>query len=77
MDSNTLHTAPGEQPAQPVEQLSLLPTPDVPLRFRLDTETRRRGLRHIAQLREVLAERRAAHEAAEQRHHRLPPRRAA
>lgn len=76
MDSNRPHTTPGEQPEQPAEQLSLLPTPDVPLRFRLDNETRRRGLRHIAQLREVLAERQAAHEAAEQRH-RLPPRRAA
>ncbi len=72
MDSNTLPT-PEEQPA---EQLSLLPTPEVPLRFRLDIETRRRGLRHIAEIRQLLAERRAAHEA-EQRQHRLPPRRAA
>ena len=34
-----------------VEQLTLLPEPAVPLRFRLDEATRRRGLRHIAEIR--------------------------
>ena len=33
------------------EQLTLLPAPTVPLRFRLDEATRRRGLRHIAEIR--------------------------
>ena len=34
------------------EQLSLLPDPaDVPLQFRLDDATRRRGLRHVAEIR--------------------------
>jgi hypothetical protein len=33
------------------QQLTLLPAPTVPLRFRLDEATRRRGLRHIAEIR--------------------------
>ena len=33
------------------EQLTLLTEPAVPLRFRLDEATRRRGLRHIAEIR--------------------------
>ena len=36
------------------EQLSLLPEPTAALRFRLDEATRRRGLRHIAELRAQL-----------------------
>jgi hypothetical protein len=36
------------------EQLVLLPEPTVPLRFRLDEATRRRGLRHIAEIRAQL-----------------------
>ena len=36
------------------EQLTLLPEPTVPLRFRLDDATRRRGLRHIAEIRAQL-----------------------
>jgi hypothetical protein len=39
-----------------VEQLTLLPEPAVPLRFRLDDATRRRGLRHIAEIRARLAQ---------------------
>lgn len=43
------------------QQLTLLPTSmpasDAPLRFRLDAETRRRGLRHVAAIRRQLAER--------------------
>jgi hypothetical protein len=42
------------------EQLTLLPAPDVPLQFRLDEATRRRGLRHIAEIRLQLAARQAA-----------------
>ena len=38
-------------PQETAEQLSLLPAPAVPLRFRLDEATRRRGLRHIAEIR--------------------------
>jgi hypothetical protein len=34
-----------------VEQLALFPESTVPERFRLDEATRRRGLRHIAELR--------------------------
>ena len=36
------------------EQLSLLPAPPSPLQFRLDEDTRRRGLRHIAEIRAQL-----------------------
>ena len=36
------------------EQLSLLPDTTLPLRFRLDEATRRRGLRHIAEIRAQL-----------------------
>jgi len=36
------------------EQLTLLTEPAVPLRFRLDEATRRRGLRHIAEIRAQL-----------------------
>jgi hypothetical protein len=42
------------------QQLTLLPAPDVPLQFLLDDATRRRGLRHIAEIRLQLAARQAA-----------------
>ena len=42
------------------QQLTLLPSSDVPLRFRIDAETRRRGIRHIAEIRQQLAERQAS-----------------
>jgi hypothetical protein len=45
------------------QQLTLLPAPDVPLQFRLDEATRRRGLRHIAEIRLQLAARQAARSA--------------
>lgn len=38
----------------PPEQLTLLPEAEVPLQFRLDEATRRRGLRHIAAIRAQL-----------------------
>ena len=75
MDSTRL-PAPGIPEEPPAEQLTLLPSPEVPLRFRLDVQTRRRGLRHIAEIRQLLAERQANREQLE-RPHRLPPRRAA
>jgi hypothetical protein len=40
-------------------QLSLLPNSQAPLQFRLDAATRRRGLRHIAEIRQQMAERQA------------------
>ena len=40
-----------------VEQLTLLPTPSAPARFRLSQETRERGLRHVAEIRQMLAAR--------------------
>ena len=42
------------------QQLTLLPAPEVPVQFRLDEATRRRGLRHIAEIRLQLATRQAA-----------------
>lgn len=44
--------------------VALAPAPAVPLQFRLNESTRRRGLRHVAELRVLLAERQAAREAA-------------
>lgn len=40
-----------------VEQLSLLPDSQVTARFRLSRDTRERGLRHVAEIRKMLAER--------------------
>ena len=42
------------------QQLTLLPSSNVPVRFQLDADTRRRGQRHIAEIRQMLAERQAA-----------------
>jgi hypothetical protein len=42
------------------QQLTLLPSSDAPLRFRIDAETRRRGIRHIAEIRQQLAARQAS-----------------
>ena len=41
------------------QQLTLLPAPDVPVQFRLDEATRRRGLRHLAEIRLQMAARQA------------------
>ena len=48
-----MNTQPSEQ------QLTLLPAPDVPAQFRLDEATRRRGLRHVAEIKRQLADRQA------------------
>ena len=45
------------------QQLTLLPSSNVPLQFRLDADTRRRGRQHIAEIRRQLAERQAARQA--------------
>jgi hypothetical protein len=58
------------------DQLSLFPVAaGVPERFRLDDETRRRGLRHVARLRAQLEARYPSPKAA--RSPALPPRSAA
>jgi hypothetical protein len=56
------------------QQLTLLPSSDVPVQFRLDAETRRRGLRHIAEIRRQLAERQAARTEVPTLPHRRPVR---
>ena len=43
--------------ADAAEQLTLLPNDSVTPRFRLSRDTRERGLRHIAEIRQMLAER--------------------
>ena len=47
----------------PAEQLTLLPADHTPVQFRLDEATRRRGLRHIAEIRAHL-ERQQEHQTA-------------
>lgn len=59
------------------QQLTLLPSSDVPLRFRLDAQTRRRGIQHIAEIRRQLAERQAARSGADPTPARRPQRPAA
>jgi multidrug resistance efflux pump len=49
-----------KQRAQLPKQRAQLPTSDLPVRFRLDAATRRRGLRHVAEIRRQLAERQTA-----------------
>ena len=44
------------------QQLTLLPTSPVDVRFQLSKATRERGLRHVAEIRQMLAERQAARE---------------
>jgi hypothetical protein len=39
------------------EQLTLLPATSIPARFRLSKDTRERGLRHVAEIRQMLAAR--------------------
>jgi hypothetical protein len=52
------------------EQLSLLPNDAVIPRFRLSRETRERGLRHVAEIRRMLAERSPALEGSRSHHDR-------
>lgn len=54
-------------------QLSLLSSSEVPPRLRLDDATRRRGLRHIAEIRRHMEARQAA-KATEQHPTRTPVR---
>lgn len=44
-------------PDIPVEQLTLLPATSTPARFLLSKDTRERGLRHVAEIRQMLAAR--------------------
>ncbi len=47
-------------PLPSAEQLTLLPSavaPTTPARFRLSRDTRERGLRHVAEIRQMLASR--------------------
>ncbi len=55
--STLLRSTAGEVDA--TEQLTLLPNDSVTARFRLSRDTRERGLRHVAEIRRMLAERAA------------------
>ena len=59
------------------EQLTLLTEAPVPVQFRLDEATRRRGLAHIAAIRAQLDRARAARAEASGRVRTLPSRRSA
>jgi hypothetical protein len=59
------------------QQLTLLPSSDVPVQFRIDAATRRRGIRHIAEIRQQLADRQAARASAHGSVLRQPDRSAA
>jgi hypothetical protein len=45
------------------QQLTLLPSSNVPVQFLIDADTRRRGQRHIAEIRRMLADRQAERQA--------------
>jgi len=45
------------------QQLTLLPSSDLPVQFRLDADTRRRGIQHVIEIRRLLAQRQAAKQA--------------
>jgi hypothetical protein len=62
-------------PSPAPEQLRLLDASGVPLQFRLDAGTRRRGLAHVAEIRRQLAEQAVRRGSTEPR--RPAPRQAA
>lgn len=45
------------------QQLTLIPSSSVSTRFQLSKDTRERGLRHVAEIRQMLAERQAAQQS--------------
>jgi hypothetical protein len=56
ISTSTLRRSTADQ-VDAAEQLTLLPNDSVTARFRLSRETRERGLRHVAEIRRMLAER--------------------
>ena len=54
------------------QQLTLLPSSDVPVQFRLDADTRRRGIQHVIEIRRQLADRQAAKQVDEKYARRQP-----
>jgi hypothetical protein len=69
----TAVTARPKQIAIGSEQLTLLPSSTINARFALSKSTRERGLRHVAEIRQQLAERNTAGAESTVRH--LPTRR--
>ncbi len=74
----TTTAQPGARAGRPIadvpEQLTLLAPTDAPLQFRLDERTRRRGLAHIAAIRQQLAAQAERHHADEIATRRSPVR---
>lgn len=70
--ADSVSTGSGSASARP-QQLSLLPRPELPARFRLDDATRARGLRHVAELRRMLAERQSARDESLRPRHQPRP----
>ncbi len=71
MITKTSTTTPTTAPTRSnAEQLTLLPNDSVTPRFRLSRDTRERGLRHVAEIRRMLAERSGALEPSSTRHDR-------
>jgi hypothetical protein len=66
MSSNTTSSAANTGLAGP-EQLSLLTPSSVSARFQLSASTRTRGLRHVAEIRQMLADRNSSRPARTQR----------
>ena len=50
-------TTPDAAETSGIEQLTLLPNSSTPARFLLSKDTRERGLRHVAEIRQMLAAR--------------------
>jgi hypothetical protein len=72
MGSMRTNVSPLRPDRDAAEQLTLLPKAEIATRFRLSEDTRRRGLRHVAEIREMLAER--LEHSGDQRLRSLPPR---
>jgi hypothetical protein len=65
--TTTTATAPHSVAPDAPEQLALLVTPAIPVQFRLDEDTRRSGLQHVAQLRAQMVAQAAARAASSPR----------
>lgn len=61
MDTTTASRRQISTDAEGSEQLTLLPNTAVTPRFRLSKDTRERGLRHVAEIRQMIADRTVQH----------------
>lgn len=68
MNTDTRTATVSEAKPSAGEQLSLLPSAEVPLQFRLDRATRRLGTKQVAEIKRLLAERQLARRAGSAAH---------